>query len=366
MIKLFLCGDVMTGRGIDQVLPHPGDPRLCESHVRSALGYVELGEAASGTIERPVDFGYIWGDSLAELHLRGPAARIVNLETAVTAKGQPWPGKGIHYRMNPANIPALTAAGIDCCVLANNHMLDFGRDGLTDTLAALSVARIAASGAGANREQASVPAQVGVEGNRRILVFAFATRDSGVPPDWAAADDRAGVNFLPDLSARSLDRVAAEIRLHRRPDDLVVVSMHWGGNWGYDVPREEREFAHGLVDAGGADLVHGHSSHHAKGIEVHRGKLILYGCGDFVNDYEGIRGYESFRTDLALMYFPELDASGQLLRLAMVPLRRQRFRLERARPADSDWLCKAMTSAGRRLGTRLATGTGTGLELRWD
>jgi len=160
--------------------------------------------------------------------------------------------------------------------------------------------------------------------------------------------------------------VAGEIRLHRRPVGLVVVSMHWGGNCGCDVPRKEQEFAHSLVDVGGADLVHGHSSHHAKGIEVHRGKLILYGCGDFLNDYEGILGYESFRIYLALMCFPELDASGQLLRLAMVPLRRQRFRLARARPGDADWLCKAMTATSRKLDTRLATGAGTGLELRWD
>jgi poly-gamma-glutamate synthesis protein (capsule biosynthesis protein) len=112
-VTLFLCGDVMTGRGIDQVLAHPGKPHLQEQYVR-----------ASGPIERPVASEYIWGDALAELERVRPDARIVNLETAVTTAEDAWPGKAVHYRMHPANVSCLTAARIDCCVLANNHVLD--------------------------------------------------------------------------------------------------------------------------------------------------------------------------------------------------------------------------------------------------
>jgi poly-gamma-glutamate synthesis protein (capsule biosynthesis protein) len=79
-IRLFLCGDVMTGRGIDQVLPHPGSARICESGMASALGYVALAEKANGPIPKPVDFSYVWGDSLAELEQVHPDLRIVNLE----------------------------------------------------------------------------------------------------------------------------------------------------------------------------------------------------------------------------------------------------------------------------------------------
>ena len=67
MLTLFLCGDVMTGRGIDQVLPHPNPPHLMEPCVTSALQYVELAEQANGPIRKPVDFPYIWGEALAEL-----------------------------------------------------------------------------------------------------------------------------------------------------------------------------------------------------------------------------------------------------------------------------------------------------------
>ena len=128
-ICLFLCGDVMLGRGIDQILAHPGDPRLHEPVVRSAIEYVELAEAANGPIQRVVAPDYIWGDALVELARAKPQARIVNLETSVTLSAAYAP-KGINYRMNPANVACLTAASIDCCILANNHVLDFGRSGL--------------------------------------------------------------------------------------------------------------------------------------------------------------------------------------------------------------------------------------------
>jgi poly-gamma-glutamate synthesis protein (capsule biosynthesis protein) len=83
-ITLFLCGDVMTGRGIDQVLPHPGDPLIHEHYMKSALGYVKIAEEVNGPIARPVDFSYIWGDALGELDCRAPDLRIINLETSVT------------------------------------------------------------------------------------------------------------------------------------------------------------------------------------------------------------------------------------------------------------------------------------------
>ena len=131
--RLFLCGDVMTGRGIDQVLPHPCDPALYEDYVESAMDYVQLAEAANGAIPRSVDPAYIWGVALDEFARMRPNARIINLETSITRSEDHAP-KGINYRMSPANADCLRAAGIDCCVLANNHVLDWGRRGLLDTL----------------------------------------------------------------------------------------------------------------------------------------------------------------------------------------------------------------------------------------
>ena len=80
------------------------------------------------------------------------------------------------------------------------------------------------------------------------------------------------------------------LRKVKQAGDLLLVSIHRGGNWGYEVPKAHKSFAHRLIDEARVDVVHGHWSHHVRPIEVHRGKLILYGCGDFINDYEGIGG----------------------------------------------------------------------------
>ncbi|MEX1203898.1 MAG: CapA family protein [Dongiaceae bacterium] len=365
LVTLFLCGDVMTGRGIDQALPHPGDPRLRESYVTSALGYVELAETAHGPIPRPVDFAYVWGDALPELERVRPDCRIVNLETSVTRSEDCAP-KGINYRMAPENVPCLAAAGIDCCVLANNHVLDWGPAGLLETLATLDRASIASAGAGRDLDWAAAPAELPLAGGGRVLVFAFGSVTSGIPADWAAGPARPGVNLLADLSPRTAARIAGEVAALRRPGDIVVASIHWGSNWGYRVPPAQRDFAQALIDDAGVDVVHGHSSHHPKAIEVHNDRPILYGCGDFLNDYEGIGGYAAFRGDLALMYFVVLAAAtGRLVRLEMTPLRIRRFRLNRADRADAEWLRDTLTREGRAFGTRVELAESDRLTLAW-
>jgi poly-gamma-glutamate capsule biosynthesis protein CapA/YwtB (metallophosphatase superfamily) len=168
-LTLFLCGDVMVGRGIDQVLPHPCDPELYEPYVRDAREYIELAERAHGPIPRSIDPSYLWGDALPELAKRAPDARIINLETSITDNGKPWPGKGIHYRMHPRNIACLSAARVDCCVLANNHVLDFGYTGLEDTTDALCAAGIQGAGAGCDQKEAARPARIRVPGDRRVM-----------------------------------------------------------------------------------------------------------------------------------------------------------------------------------------------------
>jgi poly-gamma-glutamate capsule biosynthesis protein CapA/YwtB (metallophosphatase superfamily) len=368
-VRLFLCGDVMTGRGIDQVLPHPGKPDLFETYMRSAVGYVQLAERAAGFIGRGLSFTYPWGEGLAVLRERRPDVRIVNLETAVTTSDDAQPGKGIHYRMHPDNLPCITSAGIDCCVLANNHVLDWGRAGLAQTLMLLHAAGLRAAGAGRDAQEAAAPAVMELPAaGGRVLVFAYATPTSGTPAEWAATRQRGGVNFLGELSGRTAELVAEVMLQHRRAGDVVVASVHWGENWGFDIPRGQRTFAHGLIDAGAADIVYGHSSHHVKGIEVHGGKLILYGCGDLLNDYEGISGHDhdQYRAELSLMYFPVLDsATGELLSLDGVPMRTRRFRLERTAADDVSWLRGTLEREGRALGTHATADAQGTLSLGW-
>jgi len=353
----------MTGRGIDQILPRPGDPRLFEPYVSSAREYVALAERANGPLPRPAGFSYIWGDALAELERASPDARIVNLETAVTRSDDAWPGKGIHYRMSPANLPCLAAARLDCCVLANNHVMDWGASGLAEALDALRAAGLRTAGAGRDEAEAQAPALIEHRQAGRVLVFACASETSGVPREWAAGPRHPGVCLLDELSARGAEALARRIGAQRRRGDIVVASIHWGGNWGYDVDAGQRAFARALIDRAGVDVVHGHSSHHPKGIEIYRERPILYGCGDLINDYEGIEGNEAFRPELSLMYFPVFDAdSGRLVEFSLAPMRLRRMRLERATPDAAAWLRVALG----RLGTRIEPRGEHGLSLRLD
>jgi poly-gamma-glutamate synthesis protein (capsule biosynthesis protein) len=359
-----MCGDVMTGRGIDQVLPTPSDPRLHESYVKNANRYVELAQSVSGPFPKPVNFSYPWGDALDELDRVMPDVRIINLETAVTASDDYWPRKGIHYRVHPEDIRCIEAARIDCCVLANNHVLDWGYAGLEDTLGALRDVNIESVGAGRNATEAAAPAVKEVTGKGRVLVFAYASPTAGVPWGWAAKNGRPGVNLLMDLSRKTVRRIAAQVQKVKRHGDLVLASIHWGGNWGYDVPDEQRNFAHRLIDEAGVDMIHGHSSHHPKGIEIYAGRPIVYGCGDFLNDYEGIGGHEEYRGDLVLMYLVSMQpSSGELVRFEMVPFKIKRFRLNRVSMEDARWLERTMNRECARFGGRVNLSETHHLEL---
>ena len=360
-IRIFLCGDVMTGRGIDQVLPHPSDPQLYERYVASAVDYVRLAERQSGPLPRAVDCAYIWGEALAEWGRRRPHVRIINLETSITTSDDFVP-KGINYRMSPENAACLAVAEPDCCVLANNHVLDWGPDGLVETLRVLERLGVQAVGAGRNAAEAAAPAVLDVRGGARVIVAAFCTRTSGVPDDWAAGPERPGVNFI-ELDDAIAERLAKQVATIRRTGDVVVASIHWGPNWGYEVPAAHRRMARALIERAGVSIVHGHSSHHPMAIEVHEQRLILYGCGDFLNDYEGIEGHDAFRSDLALMYFADLDpADGALSALEMAPMQVRNFRLNRPAGGDVDWLRRRLDRECRRFGGQVRR-AGEGLAL---
>ena len=215
MLTLFLCGDVMPGRGVDQILPHPGGPELREAHAKDARAYVDLAERAHGPIPRPVSFAWPWGDALGILEDIAPDVLVINLETSVTASGEFAPGKAVHYRMSPGNVGCVAAARPDACALANNHVLDFGHRGLANTVQALAGARLRAVGAGPGRDEARQPAAVPVRGGGRAIILSCGTASAGIPAGWAAAPGRPGVNWLPDLSLATAEDVIGQVQAAR-------------------------------------------------------------------------------------------------------------------------------------------------------
>jgi poly-gamma-glutamate capsule biosynthesis protein CapA/YwtB (metallophosphatase superfamily) len=344
----------MLGRGIDQILRAPCKPTLHEAYVTDARDYVTLAEERSGPIPRRARPDYPWGEALAILESAQLDARVINLETSITRADAYDPGKGIHYRMSPENAACLAAAKVEICALGNNHVLDWGELGLVDTLATLDRVQISHCGAGRDRDAAARPAIIELGERGRIAVFSVGCRDGGVPAWWAATAERPGVYLVERLDLEELLGLQGVIDRWRGPETRIVLSIHWGPNWGFDTPETHRRAAHWLIEEAGVDVVHGHSSHHVKGIEVYRGRLILYGCGDLLTDYEGIGGHESHRGELSLLYLVTLGADGSLAQLEMVPMRTCRFRLQRATSDETRWLARTLADCGKPLGSATA------------
>ncbi|MFZ8847865.1 MAG: CapA family protein [Minisyncoccia bacterium] len=360
ILKIFLCGDVMTGRGIDQILPYPSDPKLKESFVKDARDYIRFAEEVNGKIEYPVSFDYIWGDALKELEKEKVDVRIINLETTITTSNNFLP-KGINYRMNPKNIDILKVFKVDVACLANNHILDFGEEGLLETIETLKKNGILTVGAGKNIKEASKPAAIKIDPFRKVriesekvsvIIFNYADVSSGIPIWWKAEKNKAGVNLITDKREFEYGLTFPQINTDYNTDEnglyprlsalyprssVVIFSIHWGPNWGYEISEEERNFAHRLIDEVNVDIVFGHSSHHFKGIETYKGKLIIYGAGDFINDYEGIGGYEEFRGDLVLGYVVEIE-NLKINKLILLPFRIKKFRLNYCTDEEIDWI----------------------------
>lgn len=364
-LKLFLCGDVMTGRGVDQALPKSVNPVLYESYVKDARDYLKLAERNSGKIDTPLTYDYIWGDALEIWKRESPNFRFINLETGITTSEEAWPRKGIHYRMHPENVKILTAAHVDHISLANNHIMDWGHRGLIETIETLDKAGIGYSGAGRNEQEAKAPSILDHE-KGRVIVLSYGYHNSGIPPIWEAEGEVPGVNFLHSLDETELGNIKEKVQNLKKAGDVVVFSIHWGGNWGYKIPTKHRKFAHRLIDEAGVDLIYGHSSHHPMGMEVYKEKLIIYGAGDFINDYEGIRSKEEYRGELTLMYFPKVDiGSGKLLSLKMVPMELKKLRLNQASRKDALWLQTTLDREGKELGTGLLIQKDNSLWLKW-
>lgn len=249
-IRLALTGDVMLGRMTDHAFRQRG-------------------------------LTYPWGNVLP--HLKAADLAAANLECVISRTGRPWSRwpKTFCFRAGPHAIHALRLAGVDAVTLANNHVLDYEEPALLEMLAGLRRADIAYAGAGRNLEEARRPAFVEARG-LRLGIVAFTDNE----PGWAATATTAGTNWLEiSLADETLAVVRQSIAAARQGGaELILFSNHWGPNMVERPSALFRQFAHAVIDAG-ADLFFGHSAHLFQGIELYCGRPILYGAGDFVDDY---------------------------------------------------------------------------------
>ena len=257
-------------------------------------GDVMLGRLVAAKLQR---FGPLhpWGNVIP--HLGAADLRIINLECVIARSGVPWSRwrKVFHFRADPLAIESLKKAGVDCVVLANNHVLDYEEEALVEMLGLLEQAGIRYVGAGRNLEEAARPAMLQARG-LRIAIVAFTDNE----PGWAATATTPGTNYIPiSLEETSLKPVREAIsRARAAGANLVIFSIHWGPNMVTRPSTLFRKFARAVMDAG-ADIYHGHSAHVFHGIEIYKGKPIIYDAGEFVDDYAVD---PELRNDLGLLF----------------------------------------------------------------
>ncbi len=261
-----------------------------------------------------------------------------NLECSITERGARWPDKLYAFRSKPGlaarslgGIPVPDGAG-RFASLANNHALDFGPEGLEDTVTILDELGWLHAGAGANAIEAHRPAvHTTASGLRVGLLSASDHCSCDSPSDWMAGAEQPGLWHV-DMSFGRWGHLLEAVAALDAQVDLVVLSMHWGPNYlDEDPPRWMRRLARALVEAG-ADVVVGHSAHHVLPVEVIDGKHVFYGLGDLMHDYAVREQYDS---DLGMVARVSVDAEGGQT-LELVPLRIEGTKLRLIEPDDPD------------------------------
>ena len=203
---------------------------------------------------------------------------VVNLETSIGASGTPEP-KRFTFQAPAEALDALAAAGVDVATMANNHGMDFGQDGLSDTLATIAAdPPLKVIGIGSNAAEAFAPAVVDVRGTTVAVIGAHSADDPTADPteQWAAGDDTPGVAVVRDPA-----RLAEAVQSAGEAADVVVVFMHWGIQGDRCPSPSQVETARILADAG-ADIVVGSHAHVVQGSGLLGDTFVAYGLGNFV------------------------------------------------------------------------------------
>ncbi|UCF44530.1 MAG: CapA family protein [Planctomycetota bacterium] len=300
------------------------------------MGDVMLGRLVDREVGKK-GYGYVWGDMLGRL--RETDINIINLETTLTRSTKKVP-KVFNFRAQPDRVQCLVEARVDVCNLANNHILDFSKEGLVETIATLDGAGIRHVGAGKNEREASEAVVIEKEGVR-VGVIGFTDNEAG----WEAKEEKCGTNYV---KVGDIEKVKKQVEKLRGKVDVLVLTIHWGPNMRQRPSRQFRDFARKVIDAG-VDIFHGHSAHIFQGIEVYKGNLILYDTGDFVDDYAVDR---SLRNDESFLYLVEVDKGG-VRKAELVPVLISEMQVNKAKGRDYKGIIGKMRRLSREFGTRI-------------
>lgn len=342
--RLLFVGDTMLGRLVDASLPvHNPVSKEEEEHAKRMKKHTNGNPYAS-----------IWGNTLPIFH--NADVRFINLECCITTHDVPYPNKIFNFRTHPSNVRVLNEAKIDFANLANNHILDYNYPGMVETIKTLDDNNIKCAGAGDNLLEAGIPAVVDVGGLKIAVIGAadhmsyFRATDSKYGINYVDIIGEMGVNSIYNIS-NFIERTKTEIQQLRNKEkiDLVVLSIHLGPNFLFEVPDNHQTFVKQLIDKVDINIIHGHSSHHVKAIEIYKGSVIMYGCGDYISDYQVS---EEYRNDLSFIYELLYDTSNkQFIRCELTPTVISNLQTNVASSNGKEWLFGKMIHLCDEIGT---------------
>lgn len=213
-------------------------------------------------------------DPVAEM-LADADLAMVNLETAVTGRGQAV-AKGFTFRTRPEALTALRGAGVDVVSIANNHGMDYGLEGLIDTVAAAEAEGMPMVGGGLTAEQAYAPFATEIGETTFAVIGATQVLDSALIESWTAGPDKPGL-----ASAKDRPALVAAVREAASSHDVVVVYLHWGIEGDVCPAQRQMDLADELIGAGARVIVGGHA-HRVQGGGFKENAVVHYGLGNFV------------------------------------------------------------------------------------
>ena len=282
-------------------------------------------------------YNWPWGTMLPIL--QSTDMNLVNLETTLTHQTKPVP-KVFNFRADPNKVKSLTNAHIDVVNLANNHILDFGPLGLSETIDVLHQSNIATVGAGNNYDQAIKPAIIEKKGIR-IGILGYTDNEA----DWKAQPKKPGTNYIEVGDTEPINKAVSALRPHA---DLIILSIHWGPNMRQEPTQKFQQFAHQIIDTG-VDILHGHSAHITQGIEVYNKKLILYDSGDFVDDYAIDN---QLRNDQSCFFIVKAE-KNKLIQVQLIPTIIDNMQVNKAKNHVYSQILKRMRKLSKPFGTSI-------------
>lgn len=336
----FLCGLIILCLIFIQSKSRKASGSSSHDIIIALAGDTMLGRLTGEQIMRS-SFDYPWGDIKSLLFSYDMV--FVNLETTLTKSINAVP-KVFNFKADPRVVQTLQAGNIHAVSLANNHSLDFGIEGLEETLQTLDKAHIHHVGAGMNIHAAQQPVVLRRNG---VTIGIIGYTDN--EPDWQATLTKPGTNYLAiePFSQNRLQPVLHTIAEIKKRVDICIISLHWGPNMRQFPSEDFVKAAHAFVDAG-ADIIHGHSAHIVQGIEVYRNKLILYDTGDFVDDYAVD---QVLRNDLSCL-FEIIIRDGRLWQLRLIPIYISDMQVNRAKDTTVDLVFDMVRYRSKPFGTQ--------------